>query len=90
MWWGPKKSVHFQNREGFISEGVIYSKNRSVVPETVQYNRLIILEGCSQIGVSLYIYRNVTIKINDLFILILTPHTNIKQKEAYILFFYVI
>ena len=53
MWWGPEKSVHFQNREGFISEGVIYSKNRSVVPETVQYNRLIILEGCSQIGVSL-------------------------------------
>ena len=55
VWWGPKKSVHFQNREGFISEGVIYSKNRSVVPETVQYNRLIILEGCSQIWVSLYI-----------------------------------
>ena len=55
MWWGPEKSVHIQNRGGFILEGVISSKNRSVGPETVQYNRLIILERCSLTGVSLYL-----------------------------------
>ena len=53
MWWGPGKSVHIQNRGGFILEGVKTSKNRSVGPRIVQYNRFFILEGCSLTEVSL-------------------------------------
>lgn len=45
-----KKRVHIQNREGIVS-----SKNRSVFPETVQYNRWTVLEQCSLIEVSLYV-----------------------------------
>ncbi len=51
---GPAKSVHIQNREDFIKEGVKTSKNRSVEPESVQYDRLIIKEGRSVIEVLLY------------------------------------
>jgi len=51
---GPEKSVHIQNREDFIKEGVKTSKNRSEGPESVQYNRLIIKEGCSVLVVLLY------------------------------------
>ncbi len=51
---GPEKSVHIQNREDFTKEGVKTSKNRSGGPESVQYNRLFIKEGCSLTEVLLY------------------------------------
>ena len=50
---GPEKSVHIQNSGVIILEGVKTSKIRSGGPGSVQYNRLIILEGCSVRGVSL-------------------------------------
>ena len=56
MWWVPKKRVHIQNRGVITLEGVKTSKNRSVGPRTVQYDRVIILEGCSLTGVSLYFH----------------------------------
>ena len=48
MQWGPEKSVHIQNREDFIKEGLKTSKKRSGGPQSVQYDRLIIKEGCSE------------------------------------------
>ena len=46
VWCGPRKGVHIG--------GVKASKNRSVAPEGVQYDRLIILKGCSLTAVSLH------------------------------------
>jgi hypothetical protein len=49
-----KKSVHIENRGVFIYEGVKTSKIHSVGPEGVQYKKVITLEGCSLLGVLLY------------------------------------
>lgn len=51
---GPQKSVHIQNRKDFIKEGFKTSKKCSGGPGGVQYNRLIIKEGCSVSEVLLY------------------------------------
>ena len=49
---GTEKSVRIQSRGVIILKGVKTSKN---CPVGVQYDRLIILEGCSLTEVSLYV-----------------------------------
>jgi hypothetical protein len=53
---GPEKPFRFRLAEVIIKEGIKSSKNRSEGSDSVQNNRLIIKEGCSQLEVLLYFY----------------------------------